>query len=569
MTWTHWLLFFLAIQLLHGAATYPLYKKVGHAPWKAFVPLYNAWILLKIIHRPTYWIVLLLLPVVNLIMLPVVWVETIRSFSLTSRKEAWTVVLSLGFYLFVVGRKAEQLTYQPDREKMPKTGAGEWLSSMVFAIVAASVVHTYFLQPFVIPTGSLERTLLIGDFLVVSKYHYGARIPMTPLAAPMVHDSLPVVGKKSYLSRPQIPYIRIPGFAPVRRNDIVVFSWPQDTVRFFRDPSNIRIDKPIDKKSNYVKRCVGIPGDTLSIVDGQVMINQSPLEYDDRARLQHNYAVFAQQGISAQKLKSLGIDGFNRTYSIAQLNQSQADAIMRSGASIYNNPQGDGYLILTFDKGIDPQVVRQQGLVVTELMDREKWLTLTQESAQILKQTKGIDSVVQQIAGKARYNSSIYPHTPLLPWNEDQYGPIYLPKAGDQIELTPKNILVYKTAIQDYEGHEILQKDNQVYVDGQVQTHYTFDQSYYWMMGDNRHNSEDSRFWGMVPENHIVGKPIFIWMSVDGFTQPISQWRIRWDRVFTVVHGSGQPRSYFAYFIGALLIYYGVSYFRKRKSKQA
>jgi signal peptidase I len=314
---------------------------------------------------------------------------------------------------------------------------------------------------------------------------------------------------------------------------------------------------------------VGIPGDTLTIVDGRVMINQVPLEYDDRARLQHNYAVFAHQGISAQKLKSQGIDGFNRTYSVAQLNQSQADAIMRSGASIYNNPQGDGYLILTFDVGIDPQVVRQQGLVVTELMDREKWLTMTQESAQILRQTQGIDSVVQQIGGKGRYNPSIYPHSPILPWNEDQYGPLYLPKAGDQIDLTPENILKYQEAIHAYEGHVIEQKGTEVLIDGQVQTQYTFQQSYYWMMGDNRHNSEDSRYWGMVPEDHIVGKPVFIWMSIDRFTQPISQWKIRWDRVFTVVHGSGQPRSYFAYFIGALLVYYAVNYFRKRKAKKA
>ena len=271
MNGTQWLLFILLVQVVHFLGTWRLYVKAGRKAWEAAVPIYNAVILMKIIKRPWWWVILLFIPIINLLMFPVVWVETIRSFGRNSVWESWVVVLTLGFYIYYVNY-AMDVTYVPDRSLHPRTGLGEWVSSIVFAIVAATLVHTYFMQPYVIPTGSLERTLRIGDLLFVSKFHYGARSPMTTVAAPMVHDTLPVVGIRSYLNKPQLPYFRLPGFESVEKNDIVVFSWPADTVRiFFKKEKGVR--KPIDKKSNYVKRCVGTPGDSLEVRNSFVFIN--------------------------------------------------------------------------------------------------------------------------------------------------------------------------------------------------------------------------------------------------------------------------------------------------------
>src|SRR5690606_21280214 len=209
------------------------------------------------------------------------------------------VILTLGFYIYYINY-FEDVTYKEDRSLHPPTAAGEWISSILFAVVAATIVHTYIMQPFTIPTSSLEKTLLVGDYLFVSKFHYGARTPMTPIAFPMVHDTIPILGVKSYLKEPQIPYFRLPGFEDVERNDIVVFNWPVDTVRQFFDRSGASYDKPIDKKSNYVKRAVGMPGDSLKIVDGKIFIDGEPLQLPDRAKPQYSYLGTTKgQGFSA------------------------------------------------------------------------------------------------------------------------------------------------------------------------------------------------------------------------------------------------------------------------------
>src|SRR6056300_402462 len=313
MNGLQWLLFIGIIQLIHFGGTYKLYQKAGRKSWEALVPIYNAYILMKIIGRPTWWVILLFIPIINLLMFPVVWIETIRSFGKNTQKDTWLVVLTLGLYTYAINNS--DVSYVENRSLNPRTALGEWVSSIVFAIVAASIVHAYFIQPFVIPTGSLERTLLVGDFLLVSKYHYGARTPMTPLQAPMVHDTLPILGTPSYIKKPQLPYFRFPGFQKINRNDIVVFSWPTDTVRYFRDPSNIRVDKPIDKKSNYVKRCVGIPGDLLRIQDGYVFINEVQTKLPSRAKTQYTHTIFASKGVSSRSLIESGVKEFMRTYS--------------------------------------------------------------------------------------------------------------------------------------------------------------------------------------------------------------------------------------------------------------
>ena len=564
MNGTNWIIFILVIQVIHFLGTWKLYIKAGRKPWEAAIPVYNAIVLMQIIRRPKWWVILLFIPIINLLMFPVIWVETIRSFGRNSFLETWLVILTLGFYTFYVNY-ALDVTYIEDRSLHPKSGSGEWVSSIVFAIVAATLVHTYFIQPYVIPTGSLERTLRIGDLLFVSKFHYGARTPMTTIAAPMVHDTIPGLGIRSYLKKPQLPYFRLPGFEKVKKNDIVVFSWPADTVRvFFKKEEGVK--KPIDKKSNYVKRCVGAPGDSLAVIDGVVYIDGEQLQLSDRAKPQYDYNVYSQKGVSSRLLVRLGVNEFTRKYLSAPLNQNQFEAISKYLIAGGQNASGDIELI-TDASGIPPKVIRQAGLSLREETGRQRTVTLTDEMLQELRNNADIDSVVKIVEPKGVKGYNIFPHDPFYPWNNDNFGPIYIPQKDATIDLTPKILPLYKKIIRDYEGNTIGVSGNQISINGQVTDSYTFKQDYYWMMGDNRDHSEDSRSWGYVPANHIVGKPIFIWLSFDNFNKGIAQWKPRWDRIFTTVGGDGEPRSYFKHFLIALAAWFIFDYFWKRRKK--
>ncbi|MBK5210001.1 MAG: signal peptidase I [Flavobacteriaceae bacterium] len=512
MTMIQWFIFFLIIQVIHFAGTWKLYIKAGRKSWEALIPVYNGIVLLKILKRPTWWIILLFIPIINLLMFPVIWVETVRSFGKYKTIDSILAVLTLGFYIYYLNYIAD-VNYVEDRSLKSRTEVGEWVSSIVFAIVAATLVHTYFMQPYTIPTSSLEKSLLVGDFLFVSKFHYGARTPMTVIAAPMVHDSLPLIKAKSYLNIPHLPYFRLPGFEKIKRNEIVVFNWPVDTVRAFRDHSKIHIDKPIDKKSNYVKRCVGIPGDSLEIKEGYVYINGDRTVLPDRAKTQYMHKVVTDgQQLSAAALKRYNVTegGFN----------------------------GDYYM-----------------------------LNLTDENAGLLKLNPIVKSITKEIAPKGNYSPGIFPHNPQYAWSADNYGPIYIPEAGKTVELNSKSLPFYKRIIEVYENNNLTTSGDEIFINGKLATSYTFKQDYYWMMGDNRHNSEDARYWGYVPFDHVVGKPVFIWFSWDTNGEGIAN-KIRWERVFTTVHGSGKPVSYLYYFLGALALWYAFSFFRKRKKAE-
>ncbi len=564
MNITGWIIFVIIIQIIHFAATWKLYIKAGRKAWEAAIPVYNAVVLMEIIRRPKWWVILLFIPIINLLMFPVIWVETIRSFGRNTLLDTWLVILSLGFYVFYINY-SQDVEYIEDRSLHPKSGLGEWISSIVFAIVAATLVHTYFMQPYVIPTGSLERTLRIGDLLFVSKFHYGARTPMTTVAAPMVHDTLPVIGTRSYLNWPQLPYFRLPGFEKVKKNDIVVFSWPADTVRvFFKKEKGV--NKPIDKKSNYVKRCVGTPGDSLEIIDGIVYINGEVLELSDRAKPQFDYTIYSQKGVSSRLLLSLDITEFNRTYLSAPLNQSQFNAISPYVLGGGQNERGELELI-TKASGIPMKVVRGAGLSLREVSSRERVVPLTEEMVEELQNNNTIDSVVKLLEPKGKKGYNIFPHHAEYNWNNDQFGPLYIPGKGDEVALNLETLPLYKKIIRDYEGKSIGVNGNQISIDGEIVNSYTFEQDYYWMMGDNRDHSEDSRTWGYVPENHVVGKPVFIWLSFDNFNDGISNWKPRWDRIFTTVGGDGEPKSYLRHFLVGLAIFIGLDYFRKRRKK--
>ncbi|HEU4496939.1 MAG TPA: signal peptidase I, partial [Flavobacterium sp.] len=349
MTITQWILFFFIMQAVHFAGTWKLYQKAGRKAWEAAIPVYNGIILMKIINRPKWWVILLFVPIVNLIMFPVVWVETLRSFGKNSALDTALGVLSLGFYIYYVNY-TQDVAHIENRSLHSKNKAGDTVSSILFAVVVATLVHTYVMQPFNIPTGSLEKTLLVGDFLFVSKNHYGARTPMTTVAMPMVHDTIPIAHTKSYLNKPQLPYFRFPGFEDVKKNDIVVFNWPADTVYQFFDRSGRKADKPIDKKSNYVKRCVGTPGDVLSIKDGFVYIDGKELKLSERAKPQFQHTVYASKGISGELLKATGSTDFSRTFNVKFASQDQIDAVQPYVRA--SSPNQDGsYNIVTGFQG--------------------------------------------------------------------------------------------------------------------------------------------------------------------------------------------------------------------------
>ncbi|UOB16915.1 signal peptidase I [Abyssalbus ytuae] len=563
MTISQWFIFFLILQVIHFAGTWKLYVKAGRKAWEAAVPVYNAVVLMKIINRPWWWVILLFIPIINLIMIPVVWVETIRSFGRNTTTDTVLVLVTLGFYIYYVNYMLD-VNYIEDRDLKPRTATGEWVSSILFAIVAATLVHTYFIQPYVIPTSSLEKTLLVGDFLFVSKFHYGARTPMTTIAAPMVHDTLPVVKTKSYLKKPQLPYFRLPGFQNIKRNDIVVFSWPVDTVEQFFVKTDRKIRKPIDKKSNYVKRCVGIPGDTLRIINGYVHINGKKTVLPDRAKPQFFYTVTTKNPVDRQLAAKYNLKEFRAVYGVP--------------ANYWDDPKVQNYLNgkmrLLHEVSRDSATVNAAGFISRDAMNRLKIsqvnnkinINLTEEQAEKLRKDSNVISVE-----KFNYSpdKDVFPHSPLYNWSIDNFGPIYIPEESKTINLNVKNLPLYKRIITEYEGNTLQVKGNQVIINGQVANTYTFKQNYYWMMGDNRHNSEDARIWGYVPEDHIVGKPVFIWMSIDGINDGIKNWKVRWDRVFTTVGGSGEPVSYFKYFLILIAIWIGYSQFKKYKKKKA
>lgn len=502
--------FIVAFAIVSGIWFALGFKKAGKQPWLAFVPVYGTLALLKLIKRPWWWMLLLWIPIVNNVMLIVLFFEWLRLFGYSKKRYTAIALITCGLFLIYASYKGP---YSGEKAGIKGRSTTAWIASVVFAVVAATIVHTYFMQPFIIPTSSLEKTLLVGDFLFVSKIHYGARIPITPLALPMVHDTIPIIKSRSYIKNWQLPYMRLPGFQKIKRNDIVVFNWPIDTVRAFWDKSKIHVDKPIDKKSNYVKRCVGLPGDSLAIKDGYVFINGVQNKLPERSKLQFTYLIK-----------------------------------MRKGETL-----SEEYMYSRFDV-TDKFYKMQDNVYVCP--------ALTLEAAEILKKNPKVASVERYIS-KPGYDADIFPHFPEMPWNVDQYGPIYIPKAGAEIKLTMRNLPLYRRIIEVYEGHTVETEGLQIKIDGQLTDHYTFAQNYYWMMGDNRNRSEDSRFWGFTPEDHIVGKAVFIWMSVDwshGF-------KIRWERLFTTVSGSGAPVSYFKYFIVALGLWIIGSYVYKRRKK--
>ena len=374
------------------------------------------------------------------------------------------IPLFVGDFLFW-----ETLNYKfwKKREKKTKKKKSEvrsWIDAIGFAVIAATILRTFLIEAYTIPTSSMEKSMLIGDFLFVSKTAYGPRVPMTPIAFPLVHHTMPVVGGKSYTEKVKLPYHRMKGLGEIERNDCVVFNWPAE-----------KLGRPIDKKENFVKRCVGIPGDEIELIDGQLMINNTLHKEPEGMKTQRKYRIKTRYDLNIKK--------------IYKRHEIYPDDIIAIGNSEY-------IINATEDAILDLQ--QKDGVSIIE---------------------KDTSIKIEEFLGLGSIGS--YPflaHNPYN-WDIDNYGPITIPKAGTTIKLTDYNLSLYMEIIRRYEGEEMNDHEkfknitNTIAEEGSY--NYEFKMNYYWMMGDNRHNSDDSRYWGFVPENHIVGKALFIWMSWD------------------------------------------------------
>ena len=363
------------------------------------------------------------------------------------------------------------------KKKKEKSEIKSWFNAILFAVVAATILRTFLIEAYTIPTSSMEKSLLIGDFLFVSKVSYGPRVPMTPIAFPLVHHTLPFTKKTpAYLKWIQLNYYRMKGLGNVERNDCVVFNYPADDA--------LHPERPIDKKENYIKRCVGIPGDVIEIKNTDLYVNGEPQAITEKMRNQFRYFV-----------KTDGTLFSERT-----LNK-------------YNIYEG--------------QILSRNG-------DYE--LMLNDESLAAIKRftyVKKVEKVVIDKGIKVNSPELIFPEDNFN-WNLDNFGPIKIPQAGTQVEIDTKNIELYRRIIETYEKNKLEIIDGEIYINDNLASNYTFKMDYYWMMGDNRHNSLDSRYWGFVPEDHVVGKALFIWMSWDKNKKGIN--KIRWSRLFNAVH---------------------------------
>lgn len=369
------------------------------------------------------------------------------------------------------------------KQEKPKTKVREWVDAITFAVVAATLIRWLIMEAFTIPTPSMEKSLLVGDFLFVSKFHYGTRTPKTPLQLPLTHQKIWGTNIPSYLDWVQLPQYRLPGISSVKQNDVVVFNVPP--IRL-----NDGIDYPIDLKTNYIKRCVGLPGDVLKIENKQVFINDEPIGNPEG--MQYSYLVFSNNVLSQRILDKFDIPEI-------QLLQN------------------------------DPPV---QLLYLTE----QQATDLAKEA--FIKEVRAASNNPfkrYETYEKGELDNGIFPNNPeLFPWNADWYGPLKIPKEGEKISIDSKALTTYGDVITLYDHNENAEiKDSKLFIDGKQVTEYTFKQNYYFMMGDNRHNSLDSRYWGFVPEDHIVGKGFFIWLSLDANKSFLS--KIRWRRFLNLI----------------------------------
>ncbi len=526
-----------AVLLLVGL--YKTFEKAGEKGWKAFVPVYNFLVWLKIIQKPWWWIFLVLIPTVGFYMLAVMLVLLSNCFG--KRKFTDHLCAIFGYFIWVpylgFSKNVKFTGVPPEEKKKPMWK--EWGEAGIFAIVAATLIRTFFFEAFVIPSSSMEGTLLVGDYLFVSKMSYGAKVPAIPLTIPFTHNTIPgTETTPSYLDWIELPYMRLPGFGKVERNDIVVFNFPEgDTVfkpnrnttyyqvvreaalQSSTSESDIRqrmIDEdmlvvhPVDKEDNYVKRCVAIAGDRVEIKQHVLYVNGKP----------------------AYQPKNLQFGFFVHAPDLARL----------------ENAIAENYIEME-----DPSM--------TDDIQAMKFHHLLQCTDVEFKKIQPLcDSILISDDSVGQYDMSRrgFPHSDYFRWNKDNFGPLIIPKKGVTVHLSVDSLPLWHRIISVYEKNNLEIKGDKIFINGKQETTYTFQQNYYWLMGDNRHNSLDSRYWGFVPEDHVVGKPVFVWMSKGEHSG------LRPERMMSFVSKDGLSKSYLWWVIGGIVLMFAYGQFKNR-----
>jgi len=522
------LLFTLLLFLISWAGLVFVFKKAHVPAWKALIPFYNLWVWIKIVQKPWWWFIFMFVPAINIFMLMLLMVETLKAFSKYSFWHQLFSILVPFVYLPYLGLDPKLKFIPPKEQQVPKKS--KWLTGvedLIWAIVAASIIRIFFIEAYTIPTPSMEKTLLVGDFLFVDKFTFGSRIPQTFLTIPLTHNTF--LGRKSYLDFIRLPFYRYPALKKIDHYDIVVFNFPGGDTVWLKNPAatyyGLQIEvalemahqaylndsayfkfmpqareyllqtspivvRPSDKRDNYVKRCIGLPGDVIELKNEQLYINGKLMP--DPENMQINYALLFKDDylVNPKKLNALGI-------SMKDISDG------RKLAAYYG--LNDNAIVVPLSKALYQKILATYGEHLKEPprpMFDTKW------------------------------DPRIFPHHPAFPWNKDNFGPLRIPKAGETVHLDTINIYIYKRIISIYEGNTLEVRNGKIYINGKETDTYTFKMNYYFMMGDNRHNSADSRYWGFVPEDHIVGRPLFIWFSWDK-DKSLFEGKIRFNRLFT------------------------------------
>lgn len=493
----------ISIVMLPSYGFYLIFKKLGIPAWKAFVPFLNTWEIYKLTELRKVWFYLQFFPIVGWFVSLWIFVEFAKllgRFSLTDH--AGAVFIPFLYFPYIANHKDTRFIGAEKVRQHKKSSVREWVDAGVFAVVAATLIRAFVFEAYMIPTSSMEKSLLVNDFLFVSKTTYGVRVPNTPLFIPFVHHTVPKLNVKSYSEVIQLPYKR--WFAKdVERNDIVVFNLPagdtvinlpkyQSLITYYdemmyagngnieegrkRILSNPReyplIVRPVDKRENYIKRCVAVGGDTLQIINGEVFIDG-----------QKGYVSPTQANIYTVVLKSILTEDMLRDRGI-RISYTQND-------------------FMSYDNG---KVLR---------------LNLTESELAKVRQMPEVAVVRKEISSPERI---IFPRNQKFKWSTHNFGPLWIPQRGATIPLTEDNMIFYRRCIEVYENNKVEEKEGQYYINGVATNEYTFKMNYYFMMGDNRDQSQDSRFWGFVPEDHVVGGAKLIFFSLEN--------GIRWDRLF-------------------------------------
>lgn len=544
-----------------------IFEKAGYKGYNVLIPFWNIWLWIKIIDKKKWWFLYCLIPFLNVFIVMLMIVETVKCFK---KNGFWYQLLSILIpfvILPILGfSKKEIYTHPKDLPTFKISTARDWVDSIVFAIVAASVIRTYFFESYMIPSSSMEKSLLVGDCLFVSKLAYGPRVPNTPLALPLMHHTIPGINTKSYLDWIELDYHRLPGFGKVKRGDAVVFNYPDgDTVSTFYQSNEsyyslVRrygrdrvwnskeefgeiISRPIDKKENFIKTCVGLPGESLSVENAVIHINGKPMENPENYQLTHSIKTKDNSTLNQKELMEFGVSKEDMEmmyyFYYIPLTTTQIETLstnpfvevepLEDNPILQSNPQVTKYLCKLF---IHPDIydktafLSQAGLDSIDLKQLTNYATLplSKEIIEKIKTLPYVEEISPVITKKGWRDESMFPHSEDLNWNNDFYGPITIPKKGMKILLTEENLKYYERVIKVFEKEEV-----------RLNEEYTFKMDYYFMMGDNRHNSADSRYWGFVPEDHIVGKASVVWLSFNKDQNSILK-KIRWNRIFKNVN---------------------------------